>query len=79
MRSHLLTSVAAGERLGVKAAAKYDGVEYWLSDWQGEEMTAPSTASTPSSAYKQEYCGCSYSLRDSNHWCSKQSGRGTAS
>ena len=25
---------------GVKAAAKYDGVEYWLSDWQGEEMTA---------------------------------------
>ena len=24
---------------GIKAAAKYDGVEYWLSDWQGEDMT----------------------------------------
>jgi predicted adenine nucleotide alpha hydrolase (AANH) superfamily ATPase len=24
---------------GLKAAAKYEGVEYWVSDWQTAEMT----------------------------------------
>ena len=24
---------------GLKAAQKYDGVEYWLSDWQTPSMT----------------------------------------
>ena len=58
---------------GIKAARKYPGVEYWLSDWQSEEMTSRKYRINASEAfYKQEYCGCSYSLRDSNHWRSKQ-------
>ena len=58
---------------GMKAASKYPGVEYWLSDWQGEEMTARKyKINAEQRFYKQEYCGCSYSLRDSNHWRSKQ-------
>ena len=57
---------------GMKAAAKYAGVEYWLSDWQGEEMTARKyRINAEQRFYKQEYCGCSYSLRDSNHWRAK--------
>ena len=51
---------------GMKAASKYPGVEYWLSDWQGEEMTARKyKINAEQRFYKQEYCGCSYSLRDS--------------
>lgn len=58
---------------GVKAAAAYPGVEYWLSDWQTEEMTQRKyRINAQEEFYKQEYCGCSYSLRDSNHWRSKQ-------
>ena len=58
---------------GMKAASKYAGVEYWLSDWQGEEMTARKyRINAEQKFYKQEYCGCSYSLRDSNHWRGKQ-------
>ena len=58
---------------GMKAAAKYEGVEYWLSDWQGEDMTRRKyRINAEQKFYKQEYCGCSYSLRDSNHWRSKQ-------
>ena len=58
---------------GLKAAAKYPGVEYWLSDWQGEELTARKyRINAERRFYKQEYCGCSYSLRDSNHFRAKQ-------
>ena len=46
---------------GYKAAAKYDGVEYWASDWQTPEMTARKYRINAERAfYKQEYCGCSY-------------------
>lgn len=58
---------------GVRAAAKYPGVEYWLSDWQSAEMTQRKYRINANEAfYKQEYCGCSYSLRDSNHFRAKQ-------
>mmetsp|Transcript_21052 Transcript_21052/g.53879 ORF Transcript_21052/g.53879 Transcript_21052/m.53879 type:complete len:154 (-) Transcript_21052:242-703(-) len=58
---------------GLKAAAKYEGVEYWLSDWQTEQMTARKyRINADQRFYKQEYCGCSYSLRDSNHFRAKQ-------
>jgi hypothetical protein len=41
--------------------------------WQGEEMTARKyRINAEQRFYKQEYCGCSYSLRDSNHWRAKQ-------
>ena len=58
---------------GYKAAAKYDGVEYWASDWQTAEMTARKYRINAERAfYKQEYCGCSYSLRDNNFHRAKE-------
>jgi len=58
---------------GFKAAAKYPGIEYWASDWQTEAMSQKKyEINARERFYKQEYCGCTYSLRDSNHWRSKQ-------
>ena len=49
---------------GSRAAAKYEGLEYWLSDWQGEEMTARKyRINAEQRFYKQEYwcaCVCAY-------------------
>jgi len=54
---------------GHKAAARYDGIQYWTNDWQTDEMTLRKyQISAEERFYKQEYCGCSYSLRDSNDW-----------
>mmetsp|Transcript_15380 Transcript_15380/g.22696 ORF Transcript_15380/g.22696 Transcript_15380/m.22696 type:complete len:319 (+) Transcript_15380:107-1063(+) len=54
---------------GARAAAKYDNLEYWTHDWQSDEMTIRKyQISANERFYKQEYCGCSYSLRDSNDW-----------
>lgn len=58
---------------GLKAATKYEGVEYWLSNWQTAEMTQRKYRINADEAfYKQEYCGCSFSLRDSNHFRAKE-------
>jgi epoxyqueuosine reductase len=39
------------------------------NDWQSDEMTLRKyQISAQQRFYKQEYCGCSYSLRDSNAW-----------
>jgi predicted adenine nucleotide alpha hydrolase (AANH) superfamily ATPase len=55
---------------GYRAAAKYEGtIQYWAHDWQSDEMTMRKyQVSAKERFYKQEYCGCSYSLRDSNDW-----------
>jgi predicted adenine nucleotide alpha hydrolase (AANH) superfamily ATPase len=54
---------------GVRAAERYEGVQYWAKDWQSDEMTLRKyQISANEKFYKQEYCGCSYSLRDSNEW-----------
>jgi len=55
---------------GYKAVEKYDGLlQYWCQDWQSDEMTLRKyQISAEEKFYKQEYCGCSYSLRDSNDW-----------
>jgi hypothetical protein len=56
---------ASGER----AAARYPSLQYWAHDWQSDEMTMRKyQISAKERFYKQEYCGCSYSLRDSNDW-----------
>jgi predicted adenine nucleotide alpha hydrolase (AANH) superfamily ATPase len=56
---------ASGER----AAARYDDLVYYAQDWQSDEMTIRKyQISAGERFYKQEYCGCSYSLRDSNEW-----------
>jgi epoxyqueuosine reductase len=54
---------------GRRAAARYDTLQYWSHDWQSDEMTMRKyQVSAKERFYKQEYCGCSYSLRDSNDW-----------
>jgi len=54
---------------GDRAAARYESLKYWAHDWQSDEMTLRKyQVSANEHFYKQEYCGCSYSLRDSNEW-----------
>jgi len=54
---------------GFRAAARYNGLKYWQYLWQSDEMTLRKyQISANERFYKQEYCGCSYSLRDSNEW-----------
>ena len=59
---------------GLYAAKQYHGMEFWLHDWQTDEMTQRKyEVSVDERFYKQEYCGCAYSLRDSNIWRKQQS------
>ena len=52
---------------GTQAAEKYPGIEYLMYDWQTDQMTERKyRINAEESFYKQEYCGCSFSLRDSN-------------
>jgi len=54
---------------GIKAAARYDDVDFWVYNWQTDEMTERKyKVSAEERFYKQEYCGCLHSLRDSNIW-----------
>ncbi|MFA5960195.1 MAG: epoxyqueuosine reductase QueH [Tatlockia sp.] len=54
---------------GIRAAARYPGMEYWTYNWRknggSERMYA---IAKRENFYKQEYCGCVYSLRDTNAW-----------
>ena len=52
---------------GLKAAARYDGMTYWTFNWRKKGGSARMIEiSKRESFYQQEYCGCVYSLRDSN-------------
>ncbi len=54
---------------GVRAAAPYEGIEYWTYNWRKEGGAARMYEIAKREAfYKQEYCGCIYSLRDTNAW-----------
>ena len=62
---------------GVKAAARYDGMTYWTYNWRKQGGSARMyQIAKEESFYKQEYCGCVYSLRDTNQW-RKQTNRPT--
>lgn len=54
---------------GVRAAARYDDVDYWTFNWrkQGGSQRMIELAKEEN-FYQQEYCGCIYSLRDTNKW-----------
>jgi len=60
---------------GVRAAEPYDGIAYWEYNWRvkggGARMY---DIAKREEFYAQQYCGCIYSLRDSNEW-RVQSGR----
>jgi predicted adenine nucleotide alpha hydrolase (AANH) superfamily ATPase len=54
---------------GQRAAAHFDGLTYWTFNWRkdggGNRMYEIAKRER---FYKQEYCGCIYSLRDTNEW-----------
>lgn len=54
---------------GVSAAREVGGVVYWTYNWrkQGGSERMYKIAKREN-FYKQEYCGCVYSLRDTNAW-----------
>lgn len=54
---------------GVRAASHYDGVDYWTYNWRkGGGGARMYEIAKREEFYKQEYCGCIYSLRDTNKW-----------
>lgn len=54
---------------GEKAASRYPDMAYWTYNWrkQGGAERMYQIAKKEN-FYKQEYCGCVYSLRDTNRW-----------
>ena len=60
---------------GIRAAKNYEGVSYWDYNWRKAGGAARMyEIAKREEFYKQEYCGCIFSLRDSNDW-RKQNGR----
>ena len=54
---------------GVRAAGKYPGLTYWTYNWRKKGGAARMIEiSKRENFYQQEYCGCAYSLRDTNNW-----------
>jgi len=54
---------------GTRAAKNYDGVLYWTYNWRksgGADRMYK--IAKKENFYKQEYCGCVFSLRDTNEW-----------
>jgi predicted adenine nucleotide alpha hydrolase (AANH) superfamily ATPase len=53
---------------GYRAAARYAGLVYWDYNWRKKGgATRMVEISKRENFYQQEYCGCVYSLRDTNH------------
>jgi predicted adenine nucleotide alpha hydrolase (AANH) superfamily ATPase len=54
---------------GIRAASHYDGITYWTYNWRKKGGAARMyEIAKRENFYKQEYCGCVYSLRDTNNW-----------
>jgi predicted adenine nucleotide alpha hydrolase (AANH) superfamily ATPase len=52
---------------GARAVARYPGITYWDHNWRkGGGSARMIEISKHENFYQQEYCGCVYSLRDSN-------------
>ena len=52
---------------GVRAAARYPGMTYWEYNWRKDGgANRMIEISKREQFYQQEYCGCAYSLRDTN-------------
>ncbi|WP_419419340.1 epoxyqueuosine reductase QueH [Legionella sp. D16C41] len=57
---------------GVRAASRYPGMVYWTYNWRKNDGAARMyEIAKRENFYKQEYCGCVYSLRDTNTWRKK--------
>ena len=54
---------------GQRAADKYPEIEYWTYNWRkGGGSERMISRSKEEGFYQQQYCGCVYSLRDTNRW-----------
>ena len=54
---------------GERAAARYEDMTYWTYNWRkGGGAARMYEIAKREEFYKQEYCGCVYSLRDTNRW-----------
>ena len=52
---------------GIRAAGRYEGMVYWTYNWRKKGGSARMyEISKREGFYEQEYCGCVYSLRDTN-------------
>ena len=57
---------------GIRAASRYPGMEYWTYNWRKNGGSSRMyEIAKRENFYKQEYCGCVYSLRDTNIWRKK--------
>lgn len=57
---------------GIRAASRYPGMEYWTYNWRKNGGSSRMyEIAKRENFYKQEYCGCVYSLRDTNAWRKK--------
>ncbi len=58
---------------GVRAASHYPDVTYWTYNWRkGGGSARMYDIAKREEFYAQQYCGCIYSLRDSNAWRESQ-------
>jgi hypothetical protein len=58
---------------GLRAAKNYPGIEYWTYNWRkGGGANRMYEIAKRENFYKQEYCGCIFSLRDTNNWREQQ-------
>jgi predicted adenine nucleotide alpha hydrolase (AANH) superfamily ATPase len=63
-----LKNMAQINACGHRAAARYPGLVYWDYNWRKKGGAARMVEiSKRENFYQQEYCGCVYSLRDTNH------------
>ena len=54
---------------GLRAAKRYEDVSYWDFNWRKQGGSSRTVEiSKREEFYQQEYCGCVYSLRDTNRW-----------
>lgn len=54
-------------RSGIRAASRYKSLYYWKYNWRKKGgVSRMIEISKRENFYKQKYCGCTYSLRDSN-------------
>ena len=54
---------------GVKAASRHPDMDYWTFNWRKKGGSGRMLEiSKRERFYMQEYCGCAYSLRDTNRW-----------
>ncbi len=54
---------------GMRATQSFDGISYWDFNWRKQGGSSRMLELSKREAfYQQEYCGCVYSLRDTNRW-----------